>query len=126
MAGLFDRKGIPPALNNRVSLVKGDILDTLEPFLNKVDEPIAFIHIDTDTYTPCSHVLKLCGKHLVSGSIILFDELLGYPNFQSHELKALSETLPRNSYRYLGFGLAHSRATLVKAAIQIVDDQFLN
>ncbi len=119
--GHFDRKAKPPTLNNNVQCVIGDIMDTLEPFLTEHQENIAFIHIDTDTYTPCFHVLKLCKPHLVEGSVILFDELVGYPNYQSHELKALNEVLPRSSYKYLSFGISHPRANLVKSAILITD-----
>ena len=126
LAGTFNRDGKPPLLNKRVIIVNGDILETLSTFLAKNKGSIAFIHIDTDTYTPCQHVLKLCKDRLVNGSIILFDELLGYPNYQSHELKALTECIPRESYRFLSFGIAQSRANLIKAAIQITDSQVLN
>jgi hypothetical protein len=124
-AGTFNRDGSPPNLNKRVELVIGDILDTLGPFLEKNTDPIAFIHIDTDTYTPCAQILLLAKPHLKNGSIILFDELIGYPNYQSHELKALLECLPRESYRYISFGVSHPRASLIKAAIEIVNDSVL-
>lgn len=124
-AGTFDRNGIPPELNKRVSLVEGDILETLSPFLEKSSEPIAFVHIDTDTYTPCAHILQKAKKYFANGTIILFDELLGYPNYERHELKALSENLPRESYRFLVFGVASPRANLIKAAIQITDESVL-
>jgi hypothetical protein len=124
-AGLFNRGGKPPYLRPQVELVIGDILNTLGPFLEIHHDPVAFIHIDTDTYTPCSHVLKLTKKQLINGSIILFDELIGYPNFESHELKALEEELPRNSYKFLSFGVSHPRANFIKAAIEIIDESLL-
>ena len=73
-AGTFNRDGVPPDLNKRVSLVIGDILETFVPFLSNNDEKIAFIHVDTDTYTPCAHVLNHSRSRLMNGSIILFDE----------------------------------------------------
>ena len=124
-AGLFDRKGIPPSLNSNVELVTGDILKTLEGFLNTHSSKIAFIHIDTDTYTPCEFILNRCRGRLANGSIILFDELLGYLNYKSHEYRALLNELPRESYRFVSFGVSHNRANLIKAAIQIVDDSLL-
>ena len=117
--GTFDRKGKPPKLNENVECIVGDILETYEPFLKAHRDPIAFMHIDTDTYTPCYHVLKLSTPRFINGTVILFDELLGYPNYHSHELKALEEVLPRDRYEYLSFGIAHQRANLVKSAIQI-------
>ena len=124
-AGLFDRNGKPPHLHKRVQLVTGDILQTLEPFLQAHLEPIAFIHIDTDTYTPCAHILRNVRARLRNGTIIVFDELLGYPNYHSHELKALSEELPRTSYEFKSFGVSHKRANLIKAVIEIVDAEIL-
>lgn len=103
----------------------GDITQTLVPFLEKHDESIAFIHIDTDTYTPCAHVLRFTRPRLKNGTIILFDELIGYTNYQSHELKALLEHLPKDSYKFISFGISHPRANLIKAAIQITDETLL-
>jgi hypothetical protein len=124
-AGTFNRDGKPPELHPQVDLVIGDILNTLGPFLEIHQEPVSFIHIDTDTYSPCSHVLKLTKKRLINGSVILFDELIGYPNFESHELKALEEELPKSSYRFLSFGVSQPRANFIKAAIEIVDNSLL-
>jgi hypothetical protein len=123
--GAFDRKGNSPELNANVECVIGDILETYAPFLETHTDPIAFMHIDTDTYTPCYHVLSLSAPRFIAGSVVLFDELVGYPNYHSHELKALNEVLPRESYEFLSFGIAHQRANLVKSAIQITNPELL-
>ena len=115
----FDLGGRAPEVDNNVKLVVGDIEDTLNPFLESHrEESIAFIHIDTDTYTPCRLILEKCKPFLSDGSVVLFDQLLGYPSYRSHEFAALHETLARAEYEFIGFGIAQERANLVKAAIQ--------
>ncbi len=120
MKGTFNRKGIPPKLNARIELIKGDILKTLVPFLHQNSDQISFVHIDTDTYTPCLHILRNIKPRLVKGTIILFDELVGYPSFEHHELKALNEVLERSSYEFISFGVSKRKSRFIKAAIRIL------
>jgi hypothetical protein len=116
----FDLHGRPPQVGGNVELIIGDIEATLDPFLGQHKEtPIAFIHIDTDTYTPCRLILEKCASNLVDGSIILFDQLLGYPGYRFHEFAALHEVLEKEQYQFIGFGIAQERSNLVKAAIKL-------
>ena len=106
--------------SQNIELIKGDILETLVPFLNENLGQISFVHIDTDTYTPCLHILKNIKPRLVKGTVILFDELVGYPSFEHHELKALNEVLERSSYEFISFGVSKRKSRFIKAAIQIL------
>lgn len=99
----FDRGGRPPEVRDNVQLVQGWIDDTLPSFLEQHDGPIAFLHIDTDTFSPCKTVLSLCRDRLVPGSLILFDDLLCYPGWQHGELKALNECLAPERYTWRAF-----------------------
>lgn len=64
----FDRFGIDRAAR-RVSLVEGLVQDTL-----RIDQPVAFAHIDVDWYDPVRHCLNQIVPHLaVGGSVILDD-----------------------------------------------------
>jgi hypothetical protein len=102
--GFFDQGGKLPSVRANVKLYKGWVKDTLSPFLASEGHPaIGLVHIDTDTYTPAQHVLEIVAPHLVPGSIIVFDELVGYPNWRQHEFKALNEMLPRDRYEFIGF-----------------------
>ena len=109
--GLKDRKNvawsmrgkIPQGLNKRVKLEIGLIEDTLKPFLIKQRNKIAFIHIDTDTYGPAKVILDVCKEYLQDNCIILFDEYLGYPNWENHEHRALNEAFSDIKYSYKGF-----------------------
>lgn len=115
-SAFFDLKGRLPAVRPNVRLHKGWVQDTLGPFYaERGGKPkVALIHIDTDTYTPARHILAISKPLLTPGTVIVFDELIGYPNWRNHEFKALQETLPRDRYRFIGY-------TSRQAAIQIVD-----
>jgi hypothetical protein len=103
-SGHFDMKGKPPDVRPGVVLHKGWVQDTVQPYLDAhPEEPIALLHIDTDTYAPARYLLDAVKPRLVCGSIIAFDELVGYPNWQQHEYKALAETLERESYQFMAF-----------------------
>lgn len=106
--GSFDLKGELPKVEGNVSLIKGWLNDTYAPFLKKESKKISFLHIDTDTYSPAATILKESKPYLKRGSIILFDELIGYPNWKDGEFKALRETLGENEYEYIGFSNTQS------------------
>ena len=117
-AQFFDLKGKPIFTSDNVEYIIGDIENTLEMFLTSKQNPlISFIHIDTDTYTPANVILKNCRPLLGPGSVILFDQLLGYPGYEHHEYAALTENLTEDQYKFIGFGIAQERSNLVKAAL---------
>jgi hypothetical protein len=119
-ARFFNLQGKPSFTSDNVEYIVGDIEETLGPFLQERDSStIAFIHIDTDTYTPAKVILENCRPYLRPNSIILFDQLLGYPGYQFHEFAALNEIFDPHEYRFIGFGIAQEKSNLVKAAIQI-------
>lgn len=101
--GAFDLGGKLPDVRKNVTLSKGWVDDTLPPFLKENSGPIAFLHIDTDTYSPAKTILALAETQLVKGSIVLFDELIGYPFWENGEYKALDEELGSRSYEYIAF-----------------------
>lgn len=113
-AGFFDRGGKLPEVRPQVELRKGWVQDTVQPFLDeRPDDKLALLHIDTDTYTPARYLLDALKPRLTSGSIIAFDELIGYPNWQAHEYRALLEALPDVEYEFIAF-------TSRQAAIRVI------
>jgi hypothetical protein len=91
----FDNDGNMPKVEKNINLIKGDIFETLPIFLK--DEKIKnknfkFIHIDTDIYESAKFILETLFKaNKLNNSIIVFDELLHYNDFEHHEFKALYE-----------------------------------
>lgn len=103
-AGAFSTGGKLPEVPANVTLVKGWVQDTLPGYLEAHDgRGCAFVHMDMDTYTPTAFALKALRPHLRAGTVILFDELYGYPGWRHHEYKALTETLNEADYTYISF-----------------------
>lgn len=74
-----------PEFNDPRAIIKeGWFADTLP-----LDDPLGFVHIDCDLYSSTKTVLE--GINVGKGTIILFDELIGYPRYEEHEYKALLE-----------------------------------
>ena len=103
-AGAFTQDGNLPEVPKNVTLLKGWVQDTLPGYLDETGTtPFTFIHMDMDTYTPTRYALEAVKSRLVKGSVILFDELYGYPGWRHHEYKALNEVLDPDSYEYIAF-----------------------
>lgn len=103
-AGAFTQGGTLPKVPDNVTLVKGWVQDTLPGYLDaNKGKPFSFLHLDMDTYTPTAFAMAATKTLLRKGTVILFDELYGYPGWKHHEYKALMETLDENDYRYISF-----------------------
>ncbi len=115
--GSFGQKGVLPEVPDNVTLVEGWIQDTLPPFLeDTAPTPVSFVHMDMDTYTPTAFALGALRGRLKKGTVILFDELYGYPGWREHEWKALGEALSPKSYTYIGFSHEAIAIQMLKAA----------
>lgn len=100
----------PTFKDSRIEVVVGWFDDTL-PMADDVG-PLALIHIDCDLYSSTKTILERCDHQIIPGTVILFDELWGYPNWAKHEFKALKEW--GRSYKYL------ARDTECRVAIEIL------
>jgi len=107
MKRAFDIGGKLPKVPTNVTLVKGWFDKTLPPFLREHTGPIAFAHLDADTYESTKYVLDQIVGRLVVGTVLQFDEYLGYPAWRMGEHRAFQETCKARklAYRYLGVGL---------------------
>jgi hypothetical protein len=112
--GTFSLKGVIPKLNSNVIPVAGLIQKTLPEFLQKnLNKKLAFIHIDTDTYSTCKFILENIKDRLTANSIILFDEFYNYSGWKNGELKAFNEILGDLNYKFLAFN-AYGTQTVVQ------------
>ncbi len=103
-AGRFTLNGELPKVAPNVKLVKGWVQDTVPGWLDeRPDQLISLAILDLDTYTPTRFMLDALRPRLQVGTILLFDELYGYPGWRHHEWKALQECLPADCYRYIAF-----------------------
>lgn len=93
---LFDKNRFLPQFH-KVSLIKGDFINTCEDFLQENAHVIpALLYLDFDLYEPTALALKNFLPRMPKGSIIAFDELnvRDWPG----ETKALLESLNINNY----------------------------
>ena len=114
LKGKMDLKSKIPNLEKNVTLVLGWVQDTLDDFLNKNPQPLQFIHLDMDTFTPTNFVLNKIKKRLQKNTVILFDELHGYDKWESHEYKALIENLNEDEYQFIGFSKLQACIVITK------------
>lgn len=102
--GKYDAGRKLPRVPANVELIKGWIEDSFDSFLERTEsQDFAFLHLDMDTYTPTKFVLERVKSRCPAGTILLFDELYGYPNWENHEYKALTEVFDSNEYEFVGF-----------------------
>jgi hypothetical protein len=91
---VFDVHGRLPDVLPNVELVPGWFNETLPSFLEKhPDVPLSLLHVDSDLYSSAKYILDSVSHRLRPGTIIVFDELINYPNYHRNELRALYETL---------------------------------
>ena len=101
--GEFSLGGRLPKVARNVELIKGWFDQTVPEFLAKHPENLSFVHIDT--YEAATSLLKVIGRKLQKGTVIVFDEYFGYRGWRFGEWKAWKEfvELTGLQYEYLGF-----------------------
>lgn len=88
-----------------VKLIDGWFKDTIPIFMEEhKNEPIIFIHIDSDIYSSCKEILKYTYANIKPGCIIVFDELLEYPGYEEHEWKAWWEFIEERNIEFEWIG----------------------
>lgn len=104
--GAFSLRGHLPKMPGNVTLHKGWFDQVLPDWRTHHPENIAFLHVDCDIYASTVTVLHQLADRLQPDSILLFDEYLGYPNWENHEFKAWQEFVARYrvQYEYIAFG----------------------
>jgi hypothetical protein len=98
--GAFSLQGNIPNLDKRIKLVAGLFEESIPTWLKNVNyKKVDLLHIDCDLYSSTKTVFKYI-SHLIipSHTIIVFDELINYPGYENHEIKALYEYCEENSY----------------------------
>ncbi|GAX84758.1 hypothetical protein CEUSTIGMA_g12180.t1 [Chlamydomonas eustigma] len=95
-AGFFETGGNKPEVRQNVNLVPGWFEDTLPLFAQQLTQSgteIALLHVDCDLYSSTVTCLRTLAPLMPVGGVVVFDELVNYPGFEEHEVKALEEYL---------------------------------
>lgn len=106
-AGTYSTGGRKPEVPPHVALHEGWFEETLPAFFAAHRRPVRLAHIDCDLYSSTRTVLDNIGPGLREGSVLVFDDYLGYPGWRDHEYRAFQEFSRENSleWRYLAFDL---------------------
>lgn len=105
---------VPRVIDRRVSFVKGYFQQTLGEFLDKY-RPASrlIIHSDSDLYSSTLFVLSKLDKHIVPGTVVIFDEF----NSVLNEFKAFVDYSSAYMKKYK---IICSTPNLVQVAIEFI------
>jgi hypothetical protein len=105
LKGDLDVGGKLPLVPPNVHLIKGWFDKTVPEFLAQHKEHLSFVHFDADTYKSTRLLFDLLGDRIRAGTVIVFDEYLGVPNWRNGEFRAWQEYVARTgvTYEYLAF-----------------------
>jgi hypothetical protein len=110
--GSFDLKGATPPVASNVRLVKGRFDATLPRFLRENEGAFSFVHFDSDTYESAKTVLDLAGHRLRPGTIVIFDEYLGFRGWRIGEHRAWREFVEARHVRYEYLAFSEQQVSL--------------
>jgi hypothetical protein len=97
----FTLNGNIPNLKSNITPIKGWFKDTLTPFLRNHNDDISYMHIDCDTYTSTKDILdRIDPSRFFKGSLIHFDEYMGYHGWEDHEFKPWQEYVKEHGIKY--------------------------
>lgn len=105
--GAFSEGGRMPQVPSNVKLIKGWFENTLPIFLEEhEDKQISFAHLDADLYSSTSFVLSSIAPFLSEGAVLVFDELINFPEFDGDngELRAWDEFVENYAVDYAWIG----------------------
>ncbi len=95
LKGTFKLDEIPVVENAHI--VVGLFQDTLSGFIETLNKPISFIHLDADLYSSTKYVLTELNHRIKEGCVIQFDQFMNYPSFECNEYLAFIEWAEENS-----------------------------
>ena len=110
----LEKEDIEKALSNKgysnYELVQGNILDTLDDYLNRNPHTkISLLHIDTDVYEPAKYALEKLFDKVVKGGVIVFDD---YATIEG-ETKAIDEFFHDSNYILKKFTFSHTKPSYI-------------
>lgn len=103
--GTLTTDGVVPEIDGAY-FYKGWFKDTIPEFNKAYSSPLAFLHVDCDIYSSTVEVLEGMKEKIVSGTVILFDDMLSYSQGsrkwvgEEHEYKAFMEFVKKYNVDY--------------------------
>jgi tetratricopeptide (TPR) repeat protein len=112
--GSYSANGDLPEVPANVTLHQGWFDQTIPEFKKTHPEPIRFMNIDCDLYSSTKTIFDLLGPQIVPGTVIVFDEYIGYKSWKEDEFKAFQEALVQYQWKYelLAFSFASKQVAI--------------
>lgn len=98
--GSYSTQNVIPAVPDTVTLHQGWFEDTLPGFVEDHAGPVRFMNVDCDIYSSTMTIFEHLGPRIVPGTVIVFDEYIGYEKWRDHEFKAFQECVDAHGWRY--------------------------
>jgi len=102
--GVFKVAQLPQVPSN-VVLHKGWFDKSLPLFRDKYKDLALFFHLDADLYSSTKTVFDVLGDRVGPGTILVFDEFIGFPGWKQGEYRAFTEFAQARGigFEYLGW-----------------------
>jgi predicted O-methyltransferase YrrM len=110
--GAYGRAGTLAKVPTNVQLHKGWFDSTLPEWTKMNEGAVSFVHIDCDLYSSTKTIFEQLAPRMVDGTIIVFDDYFGYPNWKSHGFKAFQEFADKSGAAYTYLAYAHRQAAV--------------
>lgn len=113
--GSYSAFGLLPEVPGNVRLHRGWFENSIPEFQKNEKGAIRFINIDCDLYSSTKTIFDLLGPQIVAGTVLLFDEFIGYPTWHEDEFKAFHDAARQYGWNYeiLGFSFLTKQLALI-------------
>ena len=98
--GSYSANGQLPAVPDNVILHQGWFDNTIPIFKKQNGGVIRFLNIDCDLYGSTKTIFDLLGPQIIPGTVIVFDEFIGYKSWKDDEFKAFQEAVLQYQWKY--------------------------
>jgi tetratricopeptide (TPR) repeat protein len=99
-AGSYSANGSLPKVPSNVVLFQGWFEETIPQFIQSHVGPIRFMNIDCDLYSSTKTIFDALGNYILPGTVIVFDEYIGYKSWKNDEFKAFQEAIAQYGWQY--------------------------
>lgn len=99
-AGSYSANGSLPEVPDNVTLFPGWFEETIPQFMQSHSGPIRFMNIDCDLYSSTKTIFNTLGDHIIPGTVIVFDEYIGYKSWKNDEFKAFQDAIAQYGWKY--------------------------
>ncbi|MBM3542853.1 MAG: class I SAM-dependent methyltransferase, partial [Alphaproteobacteria bacterium] len=112
--GSYGLGGALPEVEANVALHVGWFEATVPDFARRDGGSVAFAHIDCDLHSSTRTVFEHLGERMGPGTVLVFDEYLGYPDWRAHEFGAFQDHVraARRRYEYVAFNVFGKQAAV--------------